>query len=307
MLAIIAPGQGSQSQKMLENWLTDEKIKNYVDEISKALNFDFAYYGISAKEEEINQTQNTQPLLVLNALISFDKLNLNSLQSKRMVFAGHSVGEIVSYCLSGIISKSDALKISILRGKSMSNNLDYQNKTGMAAILGETDSSLTNLIDSFDLQIANKNSSQQIVVGGLIENINNLIDSKPNGIRIIKLSVSAAFHTNFMAKSLQLFQNSIENFDFKDPVNSIISNFDGLEITKGKEAKEKLIGQLTNSVRWDLCQKKFVEMGVTGILELCPGGVLAGISKRENPKIETFAIKNPLDISNANEFIARHA
>ena len=307
MLAIIAPGQGSQSQKMLENWLTDEKIKNYVDEISKALNFDFAYYGISAKEEEINQTQNTQPLLVLNALISFDKLNLNSLQSKRMVFAGHSVGEIVSYCLSGIISKSDALKISILRGKSMSNNLDYQNKTGMAAILGETDSSLTNLIDSFDLQIANKNSSQQIVVGGLIENINNLIDSKPNGIRIIKLSVSAAFHTNFMAKSLQLFQNSIENFDFKDPVNSIISNFDGLEITKGKEAKEKLIGQLTNSVRWDLCQKKFVEMGVTGILELCPGGVLTGISKRENPKIETFAIKNPLDISNANEFIARHA
>ena len=307
MLAIIAPGQGSQSQKMLENWLTDEKIKNYVDEISKALNFDFAYYGISAKEEEVNQTQNTQPLLVLNALISFDKLNLNSLQSKRMVFAGHSVGEIVSYCLSGIISKSDALKISILRGKSMSNNLDYQNKTGMAAILGETDSSLTNLIDSFDLQIANKNSSQQIVVGGLIENINNLIDSKPNGIRIIKLSVSAAFHTNFMAKSLQLFQNSIENFDFKDPVNSIISNFDGLEITKGKEAKEKLIGQLTNSVGWDLCQKKFVEMGVTGILELCPGGVLAGISKRENPKIETFAIKNPFDISNANEFIARHA
>ena len=307
MLAIIAPGQGSQSQKMLENWLTDEKIKNYVDEISKALNFDFAYYGISAKEEEINQTQNTQPLLVLNALISFDKLNLNSLQSKRMVFAGHSVGEIVSYSLSGIISKSDALKISILRGKSMSTNLDYQNKTGMAAILGETDSSLTNLIDSFDLQIANKNSSQQIVVGGLIENINNLIDSKPNGIRIIKLSVSAAFHTNFMAKSLQLFQNSIENFDFKDPVNSIISNFDGLEITKGKEAKEKLIGQLTNSVRWDLCQKKFVEMGVTGILELCPGGVLTGISKRENPKIETFAIKNPLDISNANEFIARHA
>ena len=306
MLAIIAPGQGSQSQKMLENWLTDEKIKNYVDEISKALNFDFAYYGISAKEEEINQTQNTQPLLVLNALISFDKLNLNSLQSKRMVFAGHSVGEIVSYCLSGIISKYDALKISILRGKSMSNNLDYQNKTGMAAILGETDSSLTNLIDSFDLQIANKNSSQQIVVGGLIENINNLIDSKPNGIRIIKLSVSAAFHTNFMAKSLQLFQNSIENFDFKDPINSIISNFDGLEITKGKDAKEKLIGQLTNSVRWDLCQKKFVEMGVTGILELCPGGVLTGISKRENPKIETFAIKNPSDIANANEFIARH-
>jgi len=307
VLAIIAPGQGSQSQKMLENWLTDKKIKNYVDEISKALNFDFAYYGISAKEEEINQTQNTQPLLVLNALISFDKLNLNSLQSKRMVFAGHSVGEIVSYCLSGIISKYDALKISILRGKSMSNNLDYQNKTGMAAILGETDRSLTNLIDSFDLQIANKNSSQQIVVGGLIENINNLIDSKPNGIRIIKLSVSAAFHTNFMAKSLQLFQNSIENFDFNDPVNLIISNFDGLEITKGKEAKEKLIGQLTNSVRWDLCQKKFVEMGVTGILELCPGGVLAGISKRENPKIETFAIKNPLDISNANEFIAKHA
>lgn len=307
MLAIIAPGQGSQSQKMLESWLIDEDTKNFVNNISQTLNYDFTHYGIFAGQDEINQTQNTQPLLVLNSLISFDKLNLDPQKLKKVIFAGHSVGEIVSYCLSGIISKSEALEISILRGKAMSNNLDSQNQTGMAAIIGELDNHITNLIESFDLQIANKNSSQQTVVGGLLDNINNLIDSKPNGIRIIKLSVSAAFHTNFMNKASEIFQSGLEKFNFKDPLNQIISNFDGLELKNGDLAKQRLIGQLTSSVRWDLCQKKFVEMGVTGILELSPGGVLAGISKRENPNIETFAIKTPEDISGANEFIVKHA
>jgi [acyl-carrier-protein] S-malonyltransferase len=307
MLAIVSPGQGSQTQKMLDNWLIDASVKDYVAKLSKLLNFDFIYFGTLAQQDEINLTQNTQPLLVLNSLISFDKLKLASRQLENTVFAGHSVGEIVSYCLSGIISKSEALEISILRGKSMSNQLISQNQTGMAAILGELNENLLNLIETFDLQIANRNSSQQIVVGGEIENINKLINTKPNGVRIIKLSVAAAFHTNFMANSLKLFQKSIESYNFKNPNAKIISNFDGLEITTGTDAFNKLIGQLTNSVRWDLCQKKFIELGVTGILELCPGGVLTGISKRENPNIETFSIKNPSDISSANEFIAKHA
>ena len=307
MLAIVSPGQGSQSQNMLNNWLVDESVNVYVTKLSKLLSFDFTYFGTLAQQDEINLTQNTQPLLVLNSLISFDKLKLTSRQLENTVFAGHSVGEIVSYCLSGIISKSEALEISILRGKSMSNQLTSQIQTGMAAILGELNENLINLIKTFDLQVANRNSSQQMVVGGEIENINKLIDTKPNGVRIIKLSVSAAFHTNFMANSLILFQKSIEKYNFKNPIAKIISNFDGLEITSGTDAFNKLIGQLTNSVRWDLCQKKFIELGVTGILELCPGGVLTGISKRENPSIETFSIKNPSDISSANKFIAKHA
>ncbi|MFM7139630.1 MAG: ACP S-malonyltransferase, partial [Actinomycetes bacterium] len=110
----------------------------------------------------------------------------------------------------------------------------------------------------------------------------------------------------FMADSLKLFQKSLENFNFKNPIAKIISNYDGLEMKTGFDAMNKLVGQLTNSVRWDLCQNKFIELGVTGILELCPGGVLTGISKRENPSIETFSIKNPSDISSANEFIANH-
>lgn len=306
MLAIVAPGQGSQSQKMLENWLLDESINDYVTKLSKSLNFDFIYFGSQAQQEEINQTQNTQPLLVLNSLLSFDKLNLASSKLDNVVFAGHSVGEIVAYCLSGVISKIEALEISILRGKAMSNNVTTQNKTGMAAILGEHDENILNLIKIFDLQVANRNSSQQIVVGGTLENINKLIESKPDGVRIIKLTVSAAFHTKFMADSLKLFQKSLVNFNFKNPIAKIISNYDGLEMETGFDAMNKLVGQLTNSVRWDLCQKKFIELGVTGILELCPGGVLTGISKRENPSIETFSIKNPSDISSANEFIANH-
>jgi len=306
VLAIVSPGQGSQSQKMLENWLLDESINDYVKKLSKQLSFDFIYFGTLAQQDEINQTQNTQPLLVLNSLLSFGKLNLTSQQLENSVFAGHSVGEIVSYCLSGIISKIEALEISILRGKSMSNQLNSENQTGMAAILGELNENIMNLIETFDLQVANKNSSQQTVVGGKLENINKLIDSKPNGVRIIKLSVSAAFHTNFMANSLKIFQKSIENYTFKNPIAKVISNFDGLEITTGNDAMNKLIGQLTNSVRWDLCQKKFIDLGVTGILELCPGGVLTGISKKENPEIETFSIKNPSDISYANEFVAKH-
>jgi [acyl-carrier-protein] S-malonyltransferase len=89
-------------------------------------------------------------------------------------------------------------------------------------------------------------------------------------------------------------------------VQLICTNKNGEFITSRDEIIENLINQVVSPVRWDLCQRTFVKSGVTGILELSPSGVLSGISKKENPDIETFGIKSPKDIDEANEFIKRH-
>ena len=306
MLAIVAPGQGSQLPGMLENWLQKESINKFVQQKSLDFEFDYEYFGSIASKEEISKTQITQPLLVLNSIISFNELKINEESLNRIVFSGHSVGEIVSYCLSGVINVDEALQISLIRGKSMSDGTKQLTNTGMAALLGNLDFDLSQMLETLDLQVANVNSAQQIVIGGQIENIDKLIEHGIQGIKIIKLPVSAAFHTRFMNMSSNLFSKDLESFKFRDPKHFLISNFNGELINKGQDAKQELIGQITKSVRWDLCQKTFKELGVTGLLELSPGGVLTGISKRENPEIEIFAIKNLSDVSTANDFIIRH-
>jgi [acyl-carrier-protein] S-malonyltransferase len=91
------------------------------------------------------------------------------------------------------------------------------------------------------------------------------------------------------------------------PTCRFVSNKDGQIITDSTELKNRLISQITSPVRWDLCQAKMIELGVTGMLELAPGGILTGIAKREMPGMELFAIKSPEDIDTAQAFIDKHA
>jgi [acyl-carrier-protein] S-malonyltransferase len=92
-----------------------------------------------------------------------------------------------------------------------------------------------------------------------------------------------------------------------DSSSSFISNKDGQIVKDSSELKNRLITQITSPVRWDLCQAKMKELGVTGMLELAPAGVLTGIAKREMPSVELFAIKSPEDIPGAQAFIDKHA
>jgi [acyl-carrier-protein] S-malonyltransferase len=109
-----------------------------------------------------------------------------------------------------------------------------------------------------------------------------------------------------MEPAVSQFTEIFKVISVKSPRQIVLSNKNGEGVSNSTDITENLIQQVISPVRWDLCQAKMVELGVTGMLELAPGGTLCGIAKKEIPNVETFAIKTPEDIKGANEFIRKH-
>jgi [acyl-carrier-protein] S-malonyltransferase len=119
--------------------------------------------------------------------------------------------------------------------------------------------------------------------------------------------VAGAFHTDFMKPAQGRVQSIAQTLQVSDPEFRVLSNKEGAIIASGKELVERIITQIANPVRWDLCMETMQHEGVTGLLELFPGGTLTAIAKRAMNNIETFAITSPETLSDAVEFAQRHS
>lgn len=309
MLAIVSPGQGAQSPQMFEPWLAYPRANDILTSYSQFVGLDLIQLGTVASAEVIKQTQISQPLIVAASLVTAELLELKELNfdQESVVVAGHSVGEFVAAYLSGAISISTALSLVAARGSAMAEAAKSNSQTGMSAVLGGDKDAVISHLQSFDLVAANVNAAGQVVAAGLISNLQRLSETPLEGTRVRPLDVSAAFHTNFMSSAKEDLASLFKDAIFNDPILNIISNKDGKTVSSGKDLREKLLNQINSPVRWDLCQKYFVNQKITGLLELAPGGVLTGIAKREVPDAELFAIKTPSDIENARKFIWTHA
>ena len=301
----MTPGQGSQTSGMYSTWITDEATKEVVKNYSNLINLDLIHYGTVASQSEITATNVAQPLLTALAFMSFSKLKMEP--NENVIYSGHSVGEFSAACLAGFYSEETAMKLVSVRGKAMAEAADSNSATGMSAVLGGDKAEVIKHIEQFDLVPANVNSNGQIVASGLLTNLEKLSANPPASTKVRKLEVAGAFHSQFMKSAESELEKEFAQVDLTNPTCSFISNKDGQIITVSAELKNRLISQITSPVRWDLCQAKMVEQGVSGMLELAPGGVLTGIAKREMPGVELFAIKSPEDIENAQAFINKHA
>ena len=305
MLAVVAPGQGSQQPAMFNSWIEIPENYQKLKEFSDYSNLDLLYFGIKANKDEISKTDITQPLLTALSLISF--ANLNLVNKNSVIFAGHSVGEFSASVFSNFITEEQAMKLVALRGKLMNEATKESEPTGMAAILGGDKNLIIKRLEEFQLYAANINSQGQIIASGKLSSINELISNPIEKTKVIKLDVSGAFHTPYMQKAKEKFETEMESEKFQDSNLKLLSNYDGKFISNGQELKSKLTNQLTNSVRWDLCQETMINSGVTGFLEVAPGGVLSGIAKKAMNQVEIMTIKTPEDIENANAFIIKHS
>ena len=306
LLAVVCPGQGSQSPGMLKSWLNSE-LGNHISEIASQIsNLDIKHLGSNATKEDISDTSLAQVLITLNTLISAELLNIRDIKPDQIIVSGHSVGEISSYFLAGIYTLNDALEIVTSRGKLMSEAARENPNTGMVAILGGDREEIINEISKFNLVPANINSSSQIVAAGKLENIDKLFNNPPKGTKLVKLDVSAAFHSDFMLNAKVNFASFVDKIIINDLKFRLVTNNQGKLLTEKLVAMNELVGQITSPVRWDLCQETIKNEGVTGLLELAPGGTLVGIAKREIPGVEMFALKSIEDISSASDFVRKH-
>jgi len=299
MLAIIAPGQGAQTPGMLSPWLEDLAIRTMAQEISDAIGLDLIRLGTTADADEIRDTAHAQPLIVAAGLVSSHALSLTGSFS---YVAGHSVGEITAAAIAGVLTPIDAMKLVRTRGVEMAHAASMT-PSGMAAVLGGNRQVVLDAISDLGLTAANDNGGGQIVAAG---DLDALAQLAPEGARIRPLAVAGAFHTSYMQSAVQPLHNLAMSIATKDPVAGVLSNKDGAVIHDGREVLDRIVNQISNPVRWDLCMDTLVSLGITGVIELAPAGTLVGLIKRAAPGIEQFALKSPADLEAARTFIAVH-
>jgi [acyl-carrier-protein] S-malonyltransferase len=299
VLAIIAPGQGSQTPGMLTSWIQDSDAKDLLKQWSDAIDLDLIHLGTSADETEIRETENAQPLIVAAGLLSARALGADS---KYACVAGHSVGEITAAAIAGAFSPLDAMKLVRRRGIEMAKAASIT-PAGMAAVLGGDREIVLRAITDLGLVAANDNGGGQIVAAG---DLDALAQLAPEGARVRPLAVAGAFHTSYMQPAVEPMRELAARMQVNDPVVALLSNKDGGVVSSGREVLDRIVNQIANPVRWDLCMQSLLAQGVTGVAELAPAGTLVGLIKRATPSIAQFALKSGADLESAGEFIAQH-
>ena len=302
MLAIIAPGQGSQTPGMLNSWIQDPALKKLIATWSDAIGLDLLHLGTNADADEIKDTANAQPLIVATSLLGAHALGIKQFA----LTSGHSVGELAAAALSGAISEIDALRIVRTRGIEMAKAA-AASTAGMSAVLGGDRAEVLSAIAALDLVAANDNGAGQIVAAGDLESLSQLGENPPAGARVRALAVAGAFHTPFMQPAVEPLRTLTSSIATHNVLIQVISNKDGQVITAGTEVLNRIVNQIANPVRWDLCMETMKSMGITGVIELPPAGTLVGLLKRAASEIETFALKSADDLDAAREFAGRHA
>ncbi|QCU78327.1 ACP S-malonyltransferase [Citricoccus sp. SGAir0253] len=306
MLAIVCPGQGSQTPGFLTPWLELDGMAGLLDEWSTATGVDLTAHGTVSDEATIKDTAVAQPLIVAGGLLSARALGVEALEPRTWVAAGHSVGEITAAALAGVLPGAEALEFVRIRATGMAAAAAAE-PTGMSAVLGGDPAEVSAAIEAHGLVAANANGGGQTVAAGSLGALAALAEQPPAKARVVPLKVAGAFHTPYMAPAVPDLAAYADGLRPADPAVALLSNRDGQAVASGREAVDRLVDQVTRPVRWDLCMESLRGAGVTGILELLPGGTLAGLAKRALKGTPTLAVKSPEDLDAARAFIAEHA
>jgi [acyl-carrier-protein] S-malonyltransferase len=298
VLAIVCPGQGSQTPGFLAPWLELPSVAGQLASLSEIAGIDLTAHGTTSDEETIKDTAVAQPLIVAAGLVAAKSLFDVELSSLPVILAGHSVGEITASALAGVLTEQEAMTFVRERANSMAAAAAVT-PTGMSAVVGGDPAEVLAAIEASGATPANVNGAGQTVAAGTFEQLQSLADNPPAKARVIPLKVAGAFHTHHMSPAVSALEALKPRLKPQKPQVPLLSNFDGQAVTDGADAVDSLIAQVSRPVRWDLCMESLVQRGVTGVIELAPAGTLAGLAKRGMPGVKTVAVKTPEDLSAA--------
>ena len=307
MLVVVAPGQGAQTPGFLRPWLDVPGVRERLDWLSVVSGIDLIEHGTVSDADTIRDTAIAQPLIVGAGLVTLLSLfpHPSVAYSSIGAGAGHSVGEITAAVGSGVLSAEQAMVFVRERGTAMAR-ASAMVATGMAAVLGGDQDAIVARCTELGLTPANMNGAGQIVVAGTIEQLEAFTASPPEGCRVRRLEVAGAFHTEHMAPAVGHLGRLSNAITTHDPRIRLISNADGAIVHDGREVLRRLVSQVSNPVRWDLCMQTMTDLGVTAMIEIPPAGTLTGLAKRALPGVQTLAVKTPDDLDAAWALIEAH-
>jgi [acyl-carrier-protein] S-malonyltransferase len=307
VLAIVCPGQGSQTPGFLTPWLELDGVREQLTALGQAAGLDLVAHGTESDADTIKDTAVAQPLIVAAGLVTASALfpARADLAATGAVLAGHSVGELTATALAGVVTDEQAISLVATRGRAMAQ-ASAVTPTGMAAVLGGDPDEVLAALDAHGLTPANINGAGQVVAAGTLEQVAALREAAPAKARVIPLQVAGAFHTTHMAPAVEALAAAAEDVTPSAPSVRLLSNADGATVADGPDALERLVRQVSNPVRWDRCMETMLALGVTGLLELAPAGTLVGLAKRAMPGVETLAVKTPDDLEAARDLVKAH-
>jgi [acyl-carrier-protein] S-malonyltransferase len=299
---IMAPGQGVQHPGMLEPWLEGSpRAAGLLSEWSETAGFDLR--EASLDHSSLSDTAFAQPLIVVAALLSMDSLRSRvAADGRRLLFAGHSVGELAAAAGAGYVTSATAIALSRARGLVMSAAC-AANRTGMAAVMPgkrdpAPDEAIGASIRAAGLSVANWNGGHQFVAAGPTDRLVAFAAARPAGLRIVPLDVAGAFHTEAMAAAVTPFAQAVERSRFLEPASAMVGTGDGTFVAGPEDLRQRLVAQITSAVRWDLCSATIASFSGPGTvrIELAPAGPLTRLAERAYPGVPTIALRARPDV-----------
>ncbi len=298
-LAFVFPGQGSQSVGMLAP-LADEysSIQQLFSRASDVLGYDLWALAQSGPQEQLNLTEQTQPLL-LTSSVAIWQVWQSLGGSVPALMAGHSLGEYSALVCSGVIDFDAAVSLVRDRGKFMQQAVP-QGVGAMSAVLGLDDEVIVSIcqdvsVDGNVVEAVNFNSPGQVVVAGSADAVSKAADllKEAGAKRVAPLPVSAPFHTSLMKPAAEQLAVAIAKVEFHAPTIPIVHNVHAsIESDPGK-IRQLMVEQTASPVRWTQSIEFMVARGVERVVECGPGKVLSGLCRRIHKPLSASAIETP--------------
>jgi [acyl-carrier-protein] S-malonyltransferase len=304
-LAFLFPGQASQYPGMGRD-LAEKfpESKAVFDEADAALGFSLSKLCFEGSEEALKQTENTQPAILTVSTAAYRALEKQGITPDFV--AGHSLGEYSALVAASALEFSTAVKLVRGRGRYMQEAVP-SGEGAMAAVLGLSPADVAEICkkaaETEVVSPANMNSPEQTVISGSATAVKRAVEiaSQSGAKRAVILPVSAPFHCAMMMPAQQRLESDLRAAQFHDLKFPLITNVDAEAITTGEEARDALIRQVTNPVRWLESVRDMIDSGVTVFVEVGPGKVLTGLLRQIDRSVRVFNVEDSATLQSTVE------
>ena len=304
-LAIVFPGQGSQSAGMMNGFAGHAAVKAVFDQASAALGQDLWALAADGPADALNATVNTQPLMLTAAYAMYQAWR-EAGGPVAALMAGHSLGEYTALTAAGALAFADAVPLVRFRAQAMQDAVPM-GLGGMAAVLGLDDDAVraacAEAAQGEVVEAVNFNAPSQVVIAGHKTAVERAcVIAKAKGAkRALPLPVSAPFHASLLKPAADKLRARLADVAVSTPATPVIHNFDVMTHAEPEQIRDVLAMQAASPVRWVETVQKMAAEGVTHIVEIGPGKVLQGLVKRIDPKLQGLAVTDAATLHAALE------